>query len=82
MKVVGAFEPIEIYQKMPKSIGQHFNVPNKRKAEFPQYLEKFLHPFFENSYDTPLCLNLGTYIGKMKESIGDRAKFSDKGRIN
>ena len=35
MKVVGAFEPIEIYQKMPKSIGQHFNVLNKRKAEFP-----------------------------------------------
>ena len=32
MKVVGAFEPIEIYQKMPKSIGQHFNVPNKRKG--------------------------------------------------
>ena len=35
MKAVGAFEPTEIYQKMPKSIGQHFNVPNKRKTEFP-----------------------------------------------
>ena len=35
IKAGGSFEPTEIYQKMLKSIGQHFNVPNKRKAEFP-----------------------------------------------